>query len=86
MLGGGPYEATTCPECGSTMWNGRCENPDCKYHWYPERGGRMIYTVFPKDEGEMPQDFQTYSDAKEYGDGEFGKGNYTIESTEGECV
>lgn len=26
MLGGGPYEATTCPECGSTMWNGRCEN------------------------------------------------------------
>lgn len=46
----------------------------------------MIYTVFPKDEGEMPQDFQTYSDAKEYGDGEFGKGNYTIESTEGECV
>ena len=33
MLGGGPYEATTCPECGSTMWN---ENPDCKYHWHPE--------------------------------------------------
>ena len=25
-----------CPECGSTMWNGRCENPDCKYHWHPE--------------------------------------------------
>lgn len=36
MLGGGPYEATTCPECGSTIWNGRCENPDCKYHWHPE--------------------------------------------------
>lgn len=36
MLGGGPYEATTCPECGSTMWNGRCENPDCKYHWQPK--------------------------------------------------
>ena len=35
MLGGGPYEAITCPECGSTMWNGRCENPDCKYHWHP---------------------------------------------------
>lgn len=46
----------------------------------------MIYTVFPKGKGEMPQDFPTYSDAKEYGDGEFGKGNYTIESTEGECV
>lgn len=36
MLGGGPYEASTCPECGSTMWNGRCENPDYKYHWHPE--------------------------------------------------
>lgn len=36
MLGGGPYEATTCPECGSTIWNGRCENQDCKYHWHPE--------------------------------------------------
>lgn len=36
MLGGGPYEVTTCPECGSTMWNGRCENPNCKYHWHPE--------------------------------------------------
>lgn len=36
MLGGGPYEATTCPECGSAMWNGRCENPDCKYHWHSE--------------------------------------------------
>lgn len=37
MLGGGPYEATTCPECGSTMWNGRCENPDCKYHWHRKK-------------------------------------------------
>lgn len=24
----------------------------------------MIYTVFPKKEGEMPQDFPTYSDAQ----------------------
>lgn len=46
----------------------------------------MIYTVFPKDEGEMPQDFPTYSDAKEYGDEEFGEGNYTIEPTEDECI
>jgi hypothetical protein len=54
---------------------------------FGRRGGRrMIYTVFPKDEGEMPQDFPTYSDAKEYGDEEFSKGNYTIEPTEGECV
>ena len=36
MLGGGPYEASACPECGSTMWHGRSENPDCKYHWHPE--------------------------------------------------
>ncbi|WP_278336206.1 hypothetical protein [Roseburia hominis] len=35
MLGGGPYETTTCPECGSVMWNGRCENTDCEYHWHP---------------------------------------------------
>lgn len=35
MLGGGPYEVTTCPECGSIMWNGQCENKDCKYHWIP---------------------------------------------------
>ncbi len=35
MLGGGPYETTTCPECGNVMWNGRCENTDCEYHWHP---------------------------------------------------
>jgi hypothetical protein len=46
----------------------------------------MKYTVFPKQEGEMPQDFPTYLDAQEYGDEEFGRGNYTIESTTGECV
>ncbi len=34
-IGGGPYYAETCPECGAVMWNGRCENPDCKYHWNP---------------------------------------------------
>lgn len=36
MLGGGPYEVETCPECGELMWNGRCENPECKYHWNPK--------------------------------------------------
>lgn len=35
MLGGGPYEATRCPECGSIMWNGRCENTDCVYNRHP---------------------------------------------------
>lgn len=35
MLGGGPYEAGTCPKCGSTTWNGVCENIDCTYHWHP---------------------------------------------------
>lgn len=42
----------------------------------------MIHTVFPKDENEMPQDFQTYEEAKEYGDVEFGENKYTIECTE----
>lgn len=29
------YEADT-PQCtGCGMWNGRCENPDCEYHWHP---------------------------------------------------
>jgi len=36
-IGGGPYYAETCPECGAVMWNGRCENTDCKYHWNPKR-------------------------------------------------
>ena len=35
MLGGGPYEASICPECGSIMWNGRCENTDCDCHYVP---------------------------------------------------
>ena len=35
-IGGGPYEATTCPQCGALMWNGRCENLDCIYHWRPK--------------------------------------------------
>lgn len=34
-IGGGMYEARTCPECGQTMWNGRCENKNCDYHWKP---------------------------------------------------
>lgn len=44
----------------------------------------MIYTVFPKDpEGfEMPQDFPTRKEAKEYG--ESLDCDYEIESTEGE--
>lgn len=25
-----------CPICGELMWNGRCENFDCEYHWYPK--------------------------------------------------
>lgn len=34
-IGGGPYHAQRCPECGEVMWNGRCENRDCRYHWHP---------------------------------------------------
>lgn len=46
----------------------------------------MIYTVFPKDGAELPQDFPTFREAMKYGDEEFGAENYTIESTDGECV
>ncbi len=46
----------------------------------------MICTVFSKDKDEMPQDFPTYPEAKEYADKVLGEGSYTIESTEGECV
>ena len=31
-IGGGMYDAKPCPACGAILWNGRCENPDCKYH------------------------------------------------------
>lgn len=29
------YEYQICPTCGQAMWNGRCENTDCDYHWNP---------------------------------------------------
>lgn len=29
------YDFRRCPLCGEGMWNGRCENPDCKHHWEP---------------------------------------------------
>lgn len=35
MLGGGPYQVSDCPICGSLMWNGVCENQDCYFHWHP---------------------------------------------------
>lgn len=39
MQGGGPYEVSTCPKCGSLMWNGQYENIDCGYHWHPMEDG-----------------------------------------------
>ena len=41
---------------------------------------KPFVTVFPKDPEEMPQDFNSREEAKEYGDEKFGEGNYTIES------
>lgn len=35
-IGGGMYDVETCPERGALMWNGRCENLDCIYHWRPK--------------------------------------------------
>ena len=45
----------------------------------------MIYTVFPKDEDEMPQDFPSMAEAKAYAE-EHLNCEYEIEWTEGECV
>lgn len=40
-----------------------------------------IFTVFPNNENEMPQDFETYEKAEEYANTEFGVGNYQIAKT-----
>lgn len=45
----------------------------------------MIHTVFPKDADEMPQDFSTREEAKEYAEENFSECGYAIESVEGEC-
>ena len=39
-------------------------------------------TVFPKEENSdsLPQDFNSYEEAKAYGDEVYGEGNYIIES------
>ena len=50
-----------------------------------EKGLTMIYTVFPKDPDRLPQDFPTYSQAKEYGDTAEMEAGYEIESTDGNC-
>lgn len=34
-IGGTPYDAGRCPECGGVTWNGKCEDPDCIHHWHP---------------------------------------------------
>ncbi len=60
------------------------DDPDC---WYRPKSKRRtaemtgpIYTVFPSDPNEIPQDFDTYYEAREYGEKHFGSGKYTIES------
>lgn len=32
---GNSYHCRRCPKCGNLMWNGRCEDVDCEYHWQP---------------------------------------------------
>lgn len=44
----------------------------------------MIYTVFPEDPLELPQDFATYREAEEFADTL--ECEYVIESTGGEIV
>ena len=46
----------------------------------------MIYTVFPKNNEDLPQDFPTLKQAREYGDEFFGPENYEVESTSGEVL
>ncbi|WP_156990895.1 hypothetical protein [Caproicibacter fermentans] len=43
----------------------------------------MIYTIFPAEPDEMPQDFSTEREAKEYAAVK-GLDGYTIESTTGD--
>ena len=52
-IGGGPYYAEPCPFCGQTLWNGRCENRDCFYHWHPKKDG---------DEEDDPFDDDSYDE------------------------
>lgn len=51
-IGGGMYNAEPCPECGSTLWNGRCENPDCVYHWKPREDDDKDETKTTNEEDE----------------------------------
>lgn len=49
----------------------------------------MIYTVFFKDGNEPPQDFETYTEAKEYAEEQIEYGYataYEMETTGGEIV
>ena len=41
-IGGGMYYAEPCPLCGEMLWNGRCENPDCHYHWYQKEDDENV--------------------------------------------
>lgn len=51
-IGGGMYHAEPCPECGSTLWNGRCENTDCVYHWKPREDDDKDETKTTNEEDE----------------------------------
>lgn len=38
------YDVSTCPLCGQLMWNGRCENIDCKFNQLKD-GDRIISPI-----------------------------------------
>lgn len=50
-----------------------------------ERKDNMIFTVFPADDSEMPQDFSTHEEAEDYAEG-YLDCDYEIESIDGEIV
>ena len=36
ILNAAKLPVTARLECSGILWNGRCENPECPYHWSPK--------------------------------------------------
>ena len=45
--GGGPYYAQQYPEYNGILWNGRCGNPECIYHWHPPEAVSYTHLTLP---------------------------------------
>lgn len=51
------YEIEVCPRCGKRMWNGKCENLDCHYHWYPKDDDDCVDDGWASDDCEDDEDY-----------------------------